>query len=90
MPAQGISTRSVDDATGMSGISEIQVCPLCEKIDERVQAFPARLIERRVTLPVDRRQPTHPGSITDRAMPESAVITAPQLRRGVVHHPFGR
>lgn len=39
---QGISTRSVDDlvkAMGMNGISKSQVSPLCEEIDERVQAF---------------------------------------------------
>jgi transposase-like protein len=44
---RGISNRSVDDlvkAMGMSGISKSQVSRLCEKIDEKVQAF----LERRI------------------------------------------
>jgi transposase-like protein len=46
--AQGMSTRSVDDlvkAMGMRGISKRQVSRLCEKIDEKVQAFLERPIE---------------------------------------------
>ena len=45
---QGISTRSVDDlvrAMGMEGISKSHVSRLCGEIDERVNAFLARLIE---------------------------------------------
>ncbi len=45
---RGDSTRSVDDlvkAMGLSGVSKCQVPRLCEEIDERVNAFPQRLIE---------------------------------------------
>ena len=45
---QGIWTRSVDElveALGLEGISKSQVSRLCEKIDERVQAFLDRPIE---------------------------------------------
>jgi transposase-like protein len=42
---QGISTRSVDDLVGMSGISKSQVSRLCEEIDERVHTFLERPLE---------------------------------------------
>jgi hypothetical protein len=41
----GISTRAVDDlvnAMSGSGVSKSQVTPLCEEIDERVNAFLSR------------------------------------------------
>ena len=43
----GVSTRRVDDlvqAMGLSGISKSQVSKLCKEIDERVHAFPDRLL----------------------------------------------
>src|SRR5690606_27420213 len=46
---QGVSTRSVDElvkAMGMTGISKSQVSRLCADIDERVNAFLNRPIER--------------------------------------------
>jgi len=46
---QGVSTRSVDElvkAMGMTGISKSQVSRLCTEIDERVDAFLERPIER--------------------------------------------
>ena len=45
---QGLSTRSVDDlvkAMGMTGVSKARVSRLCGEIDERVVAFPNRLLE---------------------------------------------
>ena len=42
---QGVSTRSVDKAIGMNGISKRQVSRLVEEIDDKVQAFLTRPIE---------------------------------------------
>ncbi|MGY4497895.1 hypothetical protein ACVWYH_001826 [Bradyrhizobium sp. GM24.11] len=49
---QGVSTRSVDDlvqAMGMTGISKSQVSRLCGEIDDKVKAFLARPIDRRIS-----------------------------------------
>ncbi len=46
---QGVSTRSVDDfvqALGLAAISSSQVSRLCAEIDERVQSFLQRPLER--------------------------------------------
>jgi transposase-like protein len=54
----GVSTRRVDElmqAMGLSGISKSQVSKLCKDIDERVNAFLDRPLDRRMAVSVARR-----------------------------------